>query len=278
MAASLHTESGLAAIGQSGWKALSQPDKWFVLISLVAVSGVAWFYLLVMYWGMQTMPMADMWMPPTGVDARAWTLTDFWLTFLMWAIMMMAMMVPSAFPMVMMFTAINRRKRETGKSHVSTWVFILGYIFAWSVFSASAAVIQWPMHHYSLLTPMMDNSSHLLAGAALIVAGLYQFTPWKDICLNKCRTPLGFVMTQWRDGTRGALIMGLKHGFYCVGCCWALMLVLFAVGVMNMLWVVIITLFVIFEKVIPGGPKAVRTVSGSLLVGWGAWLLAGAMT
>ncbi|NKC15536.1 MAG: DUF2182 domain-containing protein [Gammaproteobacteria bacterium] len=272
------TAPGFPDAGQSGWKALSRPDKWFVLISLLAVSGIAWLYLLMMFWHMQTMPMAQMWMPPTGLDARPWAPLDFWLTFLMWAVMMMAMMVPSAFPMVMMFTAINRRKRAASQPYVSTWVFIAGYVIAWAGFSALAALAQWPMHRYALLTPMMDNSSHVLAGIALVVAGLYQFTPWKDVCLNKCRTPLGFVMTQWRDGTGGALAMGLRHGLYCVGCCWALMLVLFAVGVMNMLWVVIITAFVIFEKVMPGGPKAVRFVSGSLLLAWGMWLLVGATT
>ncbi|MGI9303418.1 MAG: DUF2182 domain-containing protein [Gammaproteobacteria bacterium] len=271
----LSTSPNFPDTGESGWKQLSRPDKWFVLTSLLAVSGVAWAYMLMMFWHMQTMPMSQMWMPPTGADARAWSLVDFWLTFLMWSVMMMAMMVPSAFPMIMMFTAINRRKREASQPHVSTWIFLVGYIIAWGGFSALATLVQWQLHHNALLTPMMENSSYVLAGVVLIIAGLYQFTPWKDVCLNKCRTPLGFVMTQWRDGARGALIMGLKHGLFCVGCCWALMLVLFAVGVMNMLWVVLITLFVIFEKVIPGGPNVVRAVSGSLLLGWGVWLLAG---
>ncbi len=250
---------------------VSRRDKWLVIISLISVSGVAWLYMLHGYWMMMTVPMTQMWMPPTG--GSSWSLTDFWLTFLMWGVMMTAMMVPSATPMVMMFAAINRKRRELEQTFVPTFVFLAGYVIAWTGFGALATLIQWPLHRYALLTPMMDNSSNWLAGLVLIVAGVYQWTPWKDVCLNHCRTPLGFVMTEWRDGAKGALIMGIKHGLFCVGCCWALMLVLFAVGVMNMLWVVLITIFVIVEKVMPGGPWLVRLISGLLLAAWGVWFL-----
>ncbi len=186
---------------------------------------------------------------------------------------MVAMMVPSAAPMVMMFATINRKRRDNQQSFVPTCIFLSGYIITWTVFSALVSLIQWPMHHYALLTPMMDNSSYVLAGTVLIIAGVYQWTPWKDACLSYCRTPLAFVMTEWRAGINGALIMGIKHGMFCVGCCWAMMLVLFAVGVMNMLWVLLITVFVLFEKVMPGGPWIMRLISGLALISWGIWLL-----
>jgi predicted metal-binding membrane protein len=119
---------------------------------------------------------------------------------------------------------------------------------------------------------MMDSRSYLLSGLVLIVAGIYQWTPAKDACLTTCRSPLGFLMTQWREGNMGALIMGIRHGVYCVGCCWALMLVLFGVGVMNMLWVLLITAFVVVEKILPA-PGPVRFVSGLGLVCWGGYWL-----
>ena len=204
-------------------------------MGLVAVSVAAWAYMLYDYVRMQTMPMSQMWMPPTG--GGAWSLQDFWLTFVMWAVMMVAMMLPSAAPMVLMFATVNRKRRSQQRPYVPTFVFASGYVAVWILFSAVVTLVQWPLHHWALLTPMMDNASAIMAGLVLIIAGVYQWTPWKDACLNQCRTPLGFLMTEWREGAAGAFLMGVKHGFFCVGCCWALMLVLFAVGVMNMLWV-----------------------------------------
>ena len=135
------------------------------------------------------------------------------------------------------------------------------------------SLFQWPLHERGLLDPMMDSRSYLLSGGILIIAGIYQFTPLKDVCLNQCRTPLGFIMTAWKDGNMGALKMGLHHGLFCVGCCWALMLILFAVGVMNMLWVILITIFVLLEKVLPFSPSASRMITGMGLIIWGCYLL-----
>ena len=253
----------------TGWSR----ERVIVLMGLVAVSVAAWAYMLYDYVRMQTMPMSQMWMPPTG--GGAWSLQDFWLTFVMWAVMMVAMMLPSAAPMVLMFATVNRKRRSQQRPYVPTFVFASGYVAVWILFSAVVTLAQWPLHHWALLTPMMDNASAIMAGLVLIVAGVYQWTPWKDACLNQCRTPLGFLMTEWREGAAGAFFMGVKHGLFCVGCCWALMLVLFAVGVMNMLWVAIITLFVLAEKVLPWGPKMVRAASGLLLVASGILVLAG---
>ena len=251
---------------------LSRQEKLIVGVSLICVVAMAWAYMVYDYWQMQTLDMADMWMPPT--DGGAWTLLDFWLTFVMWSVMMAAMMVPSAAPMVLMFATINRKLRENLQSFVPTFVFLCGYIVTWTVFSALITLIQWQLHYYALLTPMMGNSSYILAGSVLIIAGIYQWTPWKDACLKYCRTPLAFVMTEWRPGIRGALQMGIKHGAYCVGCCWAMMLVLFAVGVMNMFWIVLIAFFVLFEKLIPGRPRMTRLISGTALTSLGIWVLA----
>lgn len=242
-----------------------------VIIGLLAVSVVAWAYMLYHYFMMHTLPMSEMWMPPTG--GAAWSGMDFWMTFVMWSVMMIAMMAPSALPMVMIFSSINRRARAKQRSYVPTFVFVAGYLIAWVGYSAAATIMQWFLHTWSLLTPMMDSASTVFAGGILIMAGIYQWTPWKDACLHKCRTPVGFVLTEWREGIGGALRMGIKHGAYCVGCCWALMLVLFAVGVMNMLWMALITLFVLAEKVLPGSPGRVRAVSGLALTAWGTGLL-----
>ncbi len=217
--------------------------------------------------------MQTMWMPPTG--SGAWSAEDFWLVFFMWAVMMVAMMVPSITPMVLVFSGLNRQRRRLKQTHVSTAVFVAGYLVAWVAFSALATLLQWPLHAHSLLTPMMNNDSRILAGSVLLIAGIYQWTPWKDACLRQCRTPLSFLMTEWRSGVFGALFMGVRHGIYCVGCCWALMLVLFAVGVMNLLWILLIAGFVLAEKLVPAKLNAFRGLSGLLLFGWGCVLLVG---
>ncbi len=248
-------------------------DRIIVLLMLVAISVAAWSYMLYEYVQMQTLPMSQMWMPPSNGDP--WSAQDFWLTFVMWAVMMVAMMLPSAMPMVLMLATVNRKRRAHQRHYVPTLVFAMGYVVVWILFSALATLIQWPLHLSALLTPMMDNASAPLAGLVLLAAGIYQWTPWKDACLSQCRTPLSFLMTEWREGTGGAFAMGVKHGVFCVGCCWALMLVLFAVGVMNMLWMVIITVFVLAEKVWPWQATGLRAVSGLLLVGGGIAVLSG---
>jgi predicted metal-binding membrane protein len=235
---------------------------------LAGIALAGWAYMVYMAWAMANMDKVDMWMPPMG--SSAWSAYDFLMLFVMWATMMVAMMTPSTLPMVSMFATLNRNRRNRGQMYTPTFVFVAGYLVAWTGFSVLATLAQWPLHTSGLLNPMMDSRSYLMSGVVLVVAGLYQWTPLKDACLTSCRSPLGFLMTEWREGRRGALVMGIRHGIYCVGCCWALMLVLFAVGVMNMLWVVLIAVFVLIEKVMPA-PGVLRAVSGLGLVLWGGY-------
>jgi predicted metal-binding membrane protein len=237
---------------------------------LAGIALAGWAYMFYMAWAMANMDKVDMWMPPLAT--ASWTAWDFFMLFVMWATMMVAMMTPSILPMVAMFTSLNKNRRSRQQPYTPTFIFVAGYLIAWTGFSVLASIAQWPLHTSGLLNPMMDSRSYLLSGVVLIVAGIYQWTPAKDACLKTCRSPLGFLMTQWREGAMGALVMGVRHGIYCVGCCWALMLVLFGVGVMNMLWVLLITAFVLVEKILPA-PGPVRFVSGLGLVCWGGYWL-----
>jgi predicted metal-binding membrane protein len=176
--------------------------------------------------------------------------------------------------MILTFAMINRKRREQEKPFVPTGLFLLGYLVVWSAFSLAAAVAQWALHGAALLSPMMKSSSPLLAGALLVFAGVFQWTPWKHACLNHCRSPLQFLLHDWREGPGGALAMGMKHGAFCAGCCWMLMALLFVAGVMNMLWVAAITILVLLEKVAPRGWRLDHVV-GAILVAWGVWVIVG---
>ncbi len=249
---------------------LSARDHLIVGGGLAAITLAGWGYMFHMAGAMGNMGQLEMWMPPSA--SSIWSPTDFFMLLVMWSIMMVAMMTPSSLPMVTMFATVSRSLRRREQPYTPTFIFVAGYLIAWTGFSVLAAIAQWPLHTVGLLNPMMNSASYLLSGLVLIGAGLYQWTPLKDACLTKCRSPLGFLMTEWRDGARGALLMGIRHGIYCVGCCWALMLILFAVGVMNMLWVALITGFVLMEKILPAS-RRVRFASGLGLLGWGAYWL-----
>jgi predicted metal-binding membrane protein len=190
----------------------------------------------------------------------------------MWAVMMVAMMTPSTTPMILTFAGLSRRqnpKESAGNTSIS---FLAGYLIVWFSFSAIATLIQWGFHLFGVLSPELIRVTPLIGAIVLILAGIYQFTPLKHACLSNCRTPVSFLATEWRDGTSGALIMGLRHGFYCLGCCWTLMLLLFVTGVMNLLWVALIAGYVLIEKATPAGQRISRAI-GLLMIGWGAWLL-----
>jgi predicted metal-binding membrane protein len=150
--------------------------------------------------------------------------------------------------------------------------FGLGYVAVWAGFSALATLAQWALHQALLLSPMMATTNRWLAAAIVIAAGIYQLTPFKAACLTHCQTPMGFLMSHWRDGTLGAFRMGLRHGVYCVGCCWVLMCVLFAVGVMNLVWVAVLTAFILVEKLVGG--RSVSRIGGVLLIGVGVVMVA----
>jgi predicted metal-binding membrane protein len=192
----------------------------------------------------------------------------------MWSVMMVGMMLPSAAPVILLVVGAYRRRGGRG-AQLCTIAFTVGYLAAWTGFSAAAALAQTALHAAALLSGAMASKSAVLAGGIFVVAGAYQWAPWKYACLSHCRSPLHFLSQEWREGALGAFRMGLRHGVFCVGCCWALMVILFAAGVMNLLWVAAIAAFVLVEKLLPGGPLVGRA-TGALLIAWGTYLMAAA--
>jgi predicted metal-binding membrane protein len=190
----------------------------------------------------------------------------------MWAVMMVAMMVPAASPMILIFATINRRRAVLGTPAVPTMIFLAGYLAIWWAFSVVAAAAQLGLQQASLVSVGSLKAAPMVGGLLLLGAGFYQFTPLKQACLARCQSPLGFILSEWREGRGGAFLMGLRHGGYCVGCCWALMALLFVAGVMNLIWVAALAALVLVEKVLPW-ERVVSWTTGALLVGWGMWVL-----
>jgi predicted metal-binding membrane protein len=247
-------------------------DRLVVGTGLLLLTGLAWAYVVSMARAMpggegmsMAMPMADPW-SPAHVG---------WLA-LMWTVMMVAMMVPSATPVILLFASVERRRRSQGVPAVSSAVFTLGYLLVWTAFAVVAAVLQSGLHAAALLSPAMVSASPWLAGGLLIAAGIYQWAPVKGACLAHCRSPLGFFASEWREGAGGALRMGMRHGLYCVGCCWLIMALLFVAGVMNLVWVAVLAAVVLAEKLLPGGRILSRGI-GVLLVAWGLALVTGSL-
>ena len=227
---------------------LPRRDTLVILLCLGGITLLSWFYLIAM--------ANDMAMPP-GFDmimkVRQWNADYFVMMFLMWAIMMVGMMIPSVAPTVMIYAAIERKAARQGTPIASTSAFVAGYIAIWTLFSLVATTAQWGLEQAALLSPMMVSNSAYLGAFLLVAAGIYQWLPLKDSCLQQCRSPVEFFSTHMRQGTLGALRMGIDNGFFCLGCCWVLMCLLFVGGVMNLLWIAIITLFVLLEKILPAG-------------------------
>jgi len=244
-------------------EAVLKRDRAIVLAGVAGLSALAWAYLLALAW---RMPHREMAMAMAMPHLQAWGATEVLLTWVMWAVMMVAMMTPSAAPMILMFATVNRRHRGQQGPLVPTSVFSLGYLLVWGGFSVVATLAQWGLHTAALLSPMMVSTSPMLGGLLLLAAGIFQWTPLKSTCLTQCRSPLGFLMTEWREGASGALLMGLRHGRYCVGCCWVLMALLFVAGVMNLLWVAAMAAFVLVEKVLPRGELVGRVMGGMLML------------
>jgi predicted metal-binding membrane protein len=185
----------------------------------------------------------------------------------MWVVMMVAMMLPSAMPMMLFYSTIARRQSTTSGFTSRVSLFAVGYLAVWSLFSVGAVVLQFLLERAALLSSMMESTSIVLAGAILIMAGLYQWTPLKSSCLTQCQSPLDFVMANWRSGRAGAFQMGFRHGIYCVGCCWVLMLLLFVGGVMNLAWIAGLAVYVLVEKVLPG--HWISRATGVVFIVWG---------
>ena len=251
-----------------------QNDRLIVLAALASIAALAWGYMLHEARGMQQTGVCEcLGMAMSGPDTKPWAVAAIAPLFLMWAEMMVAMMIPSAAPMILTFARVNRQRREQERPFVPSGLFLLGYLVVWAAFSFAAALAQWALHGAALLSPMMKSSSPVLGGVLLISAGAFQWTPWKRACLNHCRSPLNFLLGDWREGRGGALAMGIRHGAYCTGCCWLLMVLLFVTGVMNMLWVAVITVLVLLEKILPRWMRF-GAVTGVAFVAWGAWMIA----
>ena len=238
-------------------------DRALVVAGLLSVVALSWAYL---WSGAGTMEaMGDMLMP---MRTGPWTLSQAIVMLVMWAVMMAAMMLPGAAPMILFYAMIARRRAAAHQPASLSAMFATGYVAAWAAFSVAAVALQFGLDKAALMSPMMELTSIVLAGAVMIAAGLYQWSPLKRACLRRCGSPLDFVLTHWRDGAGGAFVMGIEHGAYCVGCCWMLMLLLFVGGVMNLAWIAGLALFVLVEKLFPAGHWMDRG-AGLVLMGWG---------
>jgi predicted metal-binding membrane protein len=241
------------------------------LTGLGGITVAAWIYVVMTARRMETESagmtgpsMAPMMDAMTGM--RPWTATEFSLRLAMWAVMMVAMMVPTTAPMTLIYAAVARKAAAQHNPLAPTFVFVIGYIAMWTVFSLVATIAQYELDRAALLSPMMVTKSSLFGAALLIAAGIYQFTPLKNACLRNCRTPAHFLSRFWRTGNLGAFRMGLRLGAYCVGCCWILMGLLFVGGVMNLLWIAAISIFVLLEKTIPFGDVSGRFAGAGMIV------------
>ena len=255
-------------------EAVLRRDRWVLAAGLVVVLALAWGWLLAGA-GMQmsaldmtAMAGMDGWMMQPAVWTPAYAL----LIFTMWWVMMVAMMLPSAVPVLLLFARVNRTDKATPAPLAATVLFASGYLLAWGGFSAIAAALQWALESARLMSPMLETTNRWLGAGILVAAGLWQLTPLKAVCLRHCRTPLGFLTGNWRSGNLGALRMGLEHGAYCLGCCWFLMALLFFGGVMNLYWIVGLAVYVLLEKTIPMGHWVARA-AGIALLAWGVMMV-----
>jgi predicted metal-binding membrane protein len=248
---------------------LMRHDRALVFGGLAAVIVLSWVWLM-MGAGLK-MDEMDMGGGQIMLMAPPWTLGYAAMIFLMWIIMMAAMMLPSAAPAILLVAALTKQRGERHAIRASG-VFALGYVAIWGVFSLIATGLQWGLDRAGLLSETMASGSVVLAALLLFAAGVYQLTPWKQACLRHCRSPLEFLTRYWRRGPLGPMLAGAWHGVVCLGCCWMLMGLLFVGGLMNLLWIAGLALLVLIEKLFPLGPR-VAQLTGVALIGWGAFVL-----
>jgi predicted metal-binding membrane protein len=267
--------SSASAAPESILESLLKRDRMLVIAALAAVCILAWAYMLAgVGMSMNAFEMTAMDDVAAALATPSpWSPSYAVFVYLMWLTMMIAMMLPSAAPMVLLFAAIERKRQTQPRSRAGTAAFVAGYLAIWAFFSACAALAHWALEMSGLLTAMMTPASTWVGGTLLVAAGLYQLTPLKQACLRSCRQPIGFVTQYWRPGTVGAFRMGLAHGALCLGCCWALMLLLFFGGVMNLYWIGGIAAYVLAEKLLPRA-RWLSYAAGVALVVWGASILA----
>jgi len=266
---------------QTATEVVVRHEKWIVLAGLALIAFVAWWWVLAgAGTGMSAWSMTTWQFPPPafGMMFEEWTTGYAVLMFFMWWIMMIAMMTPSAAPMILLYAGAYRheqRQRKLASGLVPTFAFVLGYLIAWAVFSVIATGLQWWLEHAGLVHQMkMWSISSLFSAVLLIAAGLYQLTPLKNVCLEHCRSPAQFLAEHFRPGSFGAFNIGWKHGLYCLGCCWFLMALLFAGGIMNLVWIAGLAIFVLIEKVAPAGNWIGRS-AGVVMIVIGVGVLVG---
>lgn len=247
-------------------------NRTLVVLSIFALCALAWAYLIYLAAGMPSMASATAPMRMALPSGHAWGLPDFTAMFFMWSVMMIAMMLPSATPMILLYAKINQKQVSRRQARDAIALFVGGYLLVWVGFSVLATMLNWGLHTGGWLTGMMGRGTLVIAGVAMLGAGIYQWTSLKYACLSHCRSPVGFLMAHWHPGRWGAVRMGLQHGIYCLGCCWLLMLLLFVLGVMNLVWIAALTVFVLAEKVIPRGVLLSR-IAGVFMITWGGWLI-----
>lgn len=270
--------------------AVLRRDRWVVAAALLAIILLAWAYIGWLAVGMSStrdLPGMDMSGVNAGQDGmgamvapspRPWSVADFNFSLAMWVAMMVGMMTPSAAPMVLIYARVARQAAGRAQPFGATLWFVAGYLVVWCGFALAAALSQWGLQGAKLVTPAMASASQGFGGIVLIVVGAYQWTPLKGACLSQCQAPLVFIQRQggFRRDPYGSFRLGARHGTFCVGCCWALMTLLFVGGVMNILWIAAITIFVLLEKLLPLGALVSR-IAGAGCIAAGAWLLVAVM-
>ena len=266
--------------------AVLRRDRIVVILALTLLTALAWSYLL---WlsadlAMGGMDMGDFRMIPSGMGLMVpahtpWRAMEFAFVFAMWTVMMVGMMTPSAAPMFLMYARMGRHTAALGTPFAATVWFTAGYFLVWVAFALLATLVQWALERTALLDSWMASTSNVLAGLVFLAAGSYQWTRLKDVCLAQCQTPFAFLMSQggFRRDAPGSLMLGLRHGAYCVGCCWVLMTLLLVGGVMNVLWIALLALLIILEKVTSFG-RPIAHLAGIVLVAAGAWLFSMGMS
>jgi len=241
-------------------------ERGIILAALVILSALAWWYTIYLA---KTMNCCTFAIKDAG---GFWSGQQFLMMFLMWVVMMVAMMVPSIVPMVLVFAMVNGQRRKQARAYVSTVFFLLGYLIVWTAFSLLMTFLQEWLQASAFISEHMVLNNPTLNGSILILAGIFQCSSFKNKCLTHCRSPFDFIMTDWREGRGGAVMMGLRHGMFCLGCCWLLMLLLFVGGVMNIMWIVFLTVFVLGEKVFPYG-RLISRIAGVVFFTWGSMIL-----
>jgi len=263
-------------------EAVLRRDRTIVLAAVAIITAIAWADLawLADDMAMGGMDMTGFRMIPAGRSlmmpaSEPWQPIEFGYVFAMWVVMMIGMMTSSVAPMILIYARVGRQAATQDKPFAASGWFAAGYLLAWTSFSLVATSLQWALERAALLTPMMESASNILGAIVLILAGLYQWTPLKEACLAYCQSPLLFIQQQggFRGDPGGALALGFRHGIYCIGCCWALTALLFVGGVMNLLWIAVLAILILLEKLTPFGCVVAR-IAGVGFIASGVWMLA----